>query len=111
MSTFSFSQFVVSYLPIAISVAGTIAVALGGFSAFRTNRAAALLEATTTWRELAEARQARITALETENARLEAELHNMRRNLAYLWEQIHMRDGTLVQAPPLLPNPVSEGHA
>lgn len=57
---------VTQYFPIVIAIVGTIAVALGGLSKFKEKRQADLMEATTTWRGLAESRHA---ALEEERER------------------------------------------
>jgi len=91
------------YFPIAAGIVGTIAVALGGLSKFKEKRQADLMDATTTWRQLAEARHA---ALEEERERAKTIvrlLTESREREQSLWVYIRQLQGAAVTKP--LPPP------
>jgi hypothetical protein len=81
-------SFISQYFPIVLAIVGTIALALGSLSKYRETRMANMLEATTTWRGLAESRQAALEEERNKNARLLAENDDLKRQTAYWWEQM-----------------------
>jgi hypothetical protein len=77
------------YFPVILAIVGTIAIALGGLSKYRETRAKDMLEATTTWKTLAESRQAALVEIRERCAMLERQLAESREQAAYYWKELH----------------------
>jgi hypothetical protein len=84
------------YFPFALAIVGTLALSLAGFSKYREKRVADMLEATTTWRSLAESRQAMIFDLRQKVTTLDRENADLRNQVAYYWGEVQAkRPGSL----------------
>lgn len=99
---------ITQYFPVVIAIVGTIAVALGGLSKFKEKRQADLIEATTTWRGLAESRQAALEEARVERDTFEKKFKAATERESALWEYIselrsHIPAGIApVMMPPIL---------
>jgi hypothetical protein len=101
----SLGSVITQYFPLVAGIVGTIAVSLGGLAKFKEKRQADLMDATTTWRQLAEARHA---ALEEERERAKTIIRLLtesREREQSLWVYIRQLQGAAV-AKPLPPPPI-----
>lgn len=81
--------FIAQYFPIVLAIVGTIALALGSLTKFRETRIANMLEATTTWKSLAESRQALLDEERETVARLTRSVADLKAQNDYLWGQLN----------------------
>lgn len=107
---FGLSVLVTQYFPTVIAIVGTISVALGGLSKFKEKRQADLIEATTTWRELAESRQALLEEARLDHTRSEKSLFAAHEREALLWEYASKLQSKLpAEEQALVPPPFARG--
>lgn len=67
-----------TYYPHALAIASTIALFLSGRTKYRKDIAQSIIEASSTWHDVAEARKERIAELLQENNDLKAELKRLK---------------------------------
>lgn len=84
----SLEGFIPLFFPIFLAIGGTIAVILASIGRFKDKRMENLQEASTTWRELAESREADNRAKDAEIVVLKEEVQRLRRRNNYLWDQL-----------------------
>jgi hypothetical protein len=98
------------YFPAVLAIVGTIAIGLGGLSKYREKRMADMLEATTTWKSLAESRGALIADLKAQVGRLEEKVAALSRENQDARDQVHFYWSELQKLKPYEPRrPGPEG--
>jgi uncharacterized coiled-coil protein SlyX len=95
----NFTAIFSQYFPAMLAIVGTIAIGVGGISKYREKRLADMLEATTTWKSLAESRAAVIADLKEKIAKLERQNQDYRDQANLYWAELQRYKPSSSSAP------------